>query len=111
MLRAVRATGGTARAVSDDDAMWGMGELARLEGAFVCPEGAALVAAARDLRAAGELGEHETVVLLNTGAGIKCHPDGGRAPANVATLPIGGRMPACSPAAPCAAPCSCGLAR
>ena len=111
VLRAVRATGGTAVTVTDNDALWGMGELARKEGAFICPEGAALVAAARDLRAAGLLSADEKVVLLNTGAGIKCHHEGGRAPRNVATLPVGGRIPACSAAAPCAAPCSCGLAR
>jgi threonine synthase len=74
VLQAVRATGGTAIAVEDDAALWGLRRLARSEGAFICPEGAALVAAARDLRAAGFLQPDERVVLLNTGAGIK-YPD------------------------------------
>jgi len=74
VLQAVRATGGTAVAVEDPDALWGLQELARREGAFICPEGAALVAAARDLRKSGFLARDERVVLLNTGAGIK-YPD------------------------------------
>lgn len=74
VLQAVRATGGTAIAVEDADALWGLRELARREGAFICPEGAALVAAARDLRKSGFLARDERVVLLNTGAGIK-YPD------------------------------------
>lgn len=74
VLEAVRATGGTAIAVEDEAALWGLERLARLEGAFICPEGAALVAAARDLRASGFLQPDERVVLLNTGAGIK-YPD------------------------------------
>jgi len=74
VLQAVRATGGTAIAVQDPDALWGLRELARREGAFICPEGAALVAAARDLRTSGFLAKDERVVLLNTGAGIK-YPD------------------------------------
>lgn len=71
VLQAVRETGGTCLAVSDEDTLWGLQQLARLEGAFVCPEGAALVAAARTLRTQGWLQERERVVLLNTGAGIK----------------------------------------
>jgi len=44
---------------------------ARTEGAFVCPEGAAALAAVRVLRETGWLSEKERVVVLNTGAGIK----------------------------------------
>ena len=104
----MRESGGTGVAVTDEDAMWGMDVLARTEGAFICPEGAALVAAARDLRRSGWLKESDSVVLLNTGAGIKCHPTG--VAARVATLPIRGDIPPCSAASPCAAPCSCGMA-
>ena len=74
VLQAVRETGGTCVAVKDEDTLWGLEQLARQEGAFVCPEGAALVGAARSLRAQGWLQERERVVLLNTGAGIK-YPD------------------------------------
>jgi threonine synthase len=74
VLDAVRATGGTCVAVSDDEILAGLRELARLEGAFVCPEGAALVGAARALLAAGHLRPDDEVVLLNTGCGLK-YPD------------------------------------
>ncbi len=71
VLEAVRATGGTAVAVDDGAIMAGLRDLARLEGAFVCPEGAATVAAARALLARGVLAATDRVVLLNTGCGLK----------------------------------------
>lgn len=74
VLRAVRETAGTCLAVGDEEIRQGVQELGRMEGAFICPEGGALVAAARRLRASGWLGAQEQVVLLNTGAGIK-YPD------------------------------------
>ena len=49
-------------------------ELASLEGAFVCPEGAAVLAGLKKLRDADWLKAGEIAVLLNTGAGIK-YPD------------------------------------
>jgi threonine synthase len=74
VLQAVRATGGTCVAVSDEDTLWGLEQISRLEGAFICPEGASLVAAARNLLRDGWLQADQRVVLLNTGAGIK-YPD------------------------------------
>jgi threonine synthase len=74
VLEAVRATGGTCVAVSDEETMWGLTQISRLEGAFICPEGASLVAAARVGLKEGWLSSQERVVLLNTGAGIK-YPD------------------------------------
>lgn len=74
VLEAVRATGGCALAVDDDDLLRGAADATRLEGTFVCPEGGATVAAARQLREAGWIKEHDEVVLLNTGAGNK-YPD------------------------------------
>jgi threonine synthase len=50
-----------------------LGELARA-GLWLCPEGAALLPAARRLRAEGWIREGERVVLLNTGAGL-VYPD------------------------------------
>ncbi len=41
------------------------------EGNFVCPEGAATFAAARELLAQGWIKPEEEVVLLNTGTGLK----------------------------------------
>ena len=47
---------------------------ARLEGMFLCPEGAATVTAARHLAQTGWLSGDDEVVLLNTGAGV-IYPD------------------------------------
>jgi threonine synthase len=74
VLQAVRATGGTCIAVSDEDTLWGLQQISRLEGAFICPEGASLVGAARRLKEQGWLQPGDRIVLLNTGAGIK-YPD------------------------------------
>ncbi|MGE5673823.1 MAG: threonine synthase [Mycobacterium leprae] len=74
VLEAVRATGGTCVAVPDADTLWGLQEVSRLEGTFICPEGASLVGAARNLLREGWLRPDEQVLLLNTGAGIK-YPD------------------------------------
>lgn len=90
ILDAIYDTGGTAVAV-DDEALLAAQELcARLEGAFVCPEGAAAFAAVRLLRKDGWLAEDEEVVVLNTGAGIK-YPD--TVTVTVPTLDIGEKLP------------------
>ncbi|HYF78129.1 MAG TPA: threonine synthase [Symbiobacteriaceae bacterium] len=74
VLQAVRATGGTCVAVPDADTLWGLEQISRLEGAFICPEGASLVGATRNLLREGWIRPDEKVLLLNTGAGIK-YPD------------------------------------
>ena len=74
VLQAIAETDGCAKAVSDEQILAALGELAHEEGAFVCPEGAAIYAAARELREEGWIREQDRVVLLNTGAGIK-YPD------------------------------------
>jgi threonine synthase len=71
ILRALRATAGYAIAVEDDAILAGQEQLARTEGPFICPEGAACFAAAEQLRRDGWLGPDEAVVIINTGAGIK----------------------------------------
>lgn len=71
ILDAVYATGGTAIAVSDEETLDEQARCARLEGAFVCPEGAAALAAVKALREDGWLSVDDEVVVLNTGAGIK----------------------------------------
>jgi threonine synthase len=71
ILTAIRETEGTAIAVSDEDMLDAMGELAREEGCFACPEGAATLAALRQMRASGEIGSGQRVVLFNTGSGLK----------------------------------------
>lgn len=71
MLDAIYDTGGCAVAVDDEELLAEVRELARLEGAFICPEGAATVAAVRRLRGSGWLARDDRVVLLNTGTGLK----------------------------------------
>jgi threonine synthase len=71
MLKAIRETGGTAVAVSEEDLMDGMLELAETEGCFACPEGGASLAALRQLRASGEVKGDDRVILFNTGSGLK----------------------------------------
>jgi len=71
LLRAVRETGGTAVAVSDEEIIEAIGDLGRFAGIASCPEGAATVAAARVLVSRGELDAGERVVVINTGSGLK----------------------------------------
>jgi threonine synthase len=71
VLEAVRATAGTAVAVSDEALLAEQRQLASDEGTFICPEGAACFAAARHLRESGFLSGTDEVVVLNTGAGLK----------------------------------------
>ena len=80
VLRAVRETGGTAVAVDDPDLLAAQREVARHEGSFICPEGAACVAAVGQLREAGWLSARDEVVVLNTGTGLEVprHRAGGR---------------------------------
>ncbi|GAB4356698.1 MAG: threonine synthase [Bryobacter sp.] len=71
ILRALRESGGTAIAIEDDAALAAGVELARTEGLFVAPEGAACVEAVRRLLASGYLNPGERIVIYNTGAGLK----------------------------------------
>ncbi|GLY75949.1 threonine synthase [Actinoallomurus iriomotensis] len=91
VLRAVRQTGGTAVAVTDEELLAAQAELAELEGAFICPEGAACFAALGRLRDAGHLDADDEVVVLNTGAGVK-YPETVRV--DVPLLAKDGRIPA-----------------
>jgi threonine synthase len=74
VLDAVYDTGGTAIAVDDESLLADQREVARTEGSFVCPEGAACFTAVRRLRESGWLSGTEQVVVLNTGTGLK-YPD------------------------------------
>ena len=70
VLDALYATGGTAVSVTDEALLADQRAVARLEGTFICPEGAACFAAVRQLRASGWLSETDEVVVLNTGTGL-----------------------------------------
>jgi threonine synthase len=71
MLRAIRASSGTAIAVSDDAIVQMTQALLRIEGISAAYEGAATLVAARELLDRGWLEPHEKIVCLNTGAGWK----------------------------------------
>jgi threonine synthase len=71
VLEAIRATAGTAVAVTDEQLLASQRQAARAEGTWVCPEGAACFAAVAQLRRSGWLAEHDEVVVVNTGAGLK----------------------------------------
>jgi threonine synthase len=68
VLQAVRETGGTAVAVSDEAIASAMRTVAAEEGLFAAPEGAATFAGAAELRRRGDLSEEDRVVLVNTGS-------------------------------------------
>jgi threonine synthase len=67
----LRTSRGTALAVSDAEIKAAVRELASSEGIFAAPEGAATVVAARRLYQSGWMRPEETVVLYNTGGGLK----------------------------------------
>jgi threonine synthase len=71
VLQAITETNGCAVAVDDEDILAEQALVARLEGNFICPEGAANFAAIRQLRESGWIHADDQVVALNTGAGLK----------------------------------------
>ena len=71
ILNAIRESGGGALTVSDDEIRDYMGRVARSEGMFICPEGAATAAALEKLLSDSVLDPDENILLLNTGSGLK----------------------------------------
>jgi threonine synthase len=71
ILRALRESNGTAIAVSDEEMLEAANLIGRTQGIFVCPEGAAPLVAFQRLREQGWIADEETVVLFNTGSGLK----------------------------------------
>ena len=71
ILQSLRESGGGAITVSEDEILSDLRAVASLEGMFICPEGAAIVAALRKLLADGTLSPDESILLLNTGSGLK----------------------------------------
>jgi threonine synthase len=71
ILDALRASGGTAVAVTDEELISATREIGASCGLFVAPEGAACLPALRKLMAVGEVKASDRVVLFNTGAGVK----------------------------------------
>lgn len=71
ILKALEESNGTAVAVSDAELLADMKRVAKIEGIFLCPEGAAAVTAVRHLTKQGFVRPKDTVVVFNTGLGYK----------------------------------------
>jgi threonine synthase len=71
ILQGLKDSRGTAVTVTDDEIRLAQARLARLEGIFAAPEGAATLAALEKLVAAEWVAPSERVVLFNTGSGLK----------------------------------------
>jgi threonine synthase len=71
ILDIVGNSGGVAIAVTDEEIMDALREWARMEGIFAAPEGAAVLAAYRKLLDSAFFGPEDSVVLFNTGSGLK----------------------------------------
>ncbi len=71
ILRAIRASGGAAVAVSDEALEAGVRLIGSTTGVFAAPEGGATAAALPILLERGLLRPEEEVVLFNTGSGLK----------------------------------------
>jgi threonine synthase len=71
ILAYVRASGGSALTVTDDEMRAACDEIGAAEGLFVAPEGGAAWAAAKKLVATGLVRPNEKIVVFNTGSGFK----------------------------------------
>jgi len=71
ILKAIDESNGSAVAVSDEEIVAAVHDIATKEGLFICPEGAATVVALKVLLQENKLAPNESVLLFNTGAGIK----------------------------------------
>jgi len=71
ILQNIYDSAGTAIAVSDEAILESQGQLARAEGIFAAPEGAATLAALKILIEQKWVQPNERIVLFNTGSGLK----------------------------------------
>jgi threonine synthase len=71
ILKVIYETEGCAVAVGDDEILRAQQMLATQEGVFCCPEGAATLSATIQLTKSGWIRPGESVILLNTGTGLK----------------------------------------
>lgn len=71
ILDAIEKSNGIALSVKDEEILESVQLLAKEEGIFACPEGAATLWAVKNLKEEGWLKGGETVLLLNTGTGLK----------------------------------------
>jgi threonine synthase len=71
ILEILKASGGLALAATDAEILEAVRHWGQVEGIFAAPEGAASLVAYQNLRASGFFGADDTVVLFNTGSGLK----------------------------------------
>ena len=71
ILQDIYESQGTALAVSDESILDSQRQLATMEGIFAAPEGAATLAALKELIQQGWVHPEERIVLFNTGSGLK----------------------------------------
>ncbi len=71
MLDILKKSNGTAVSVSDEDLVAGAREIGKNEGIFAAPEGGAVLKAMVKLLETGWIQRDESVVLFNTGSGVK----------------------------------------
>ena len=71
MLQALRESKGTALSVTDEAMLTEIPRVGRAEGIFFCPEGAACLAALRQLTKEGWIKSSDEVVIFNTATGLK----------------------------------------
>jgi threonine synthase len=71
ILEIVRASGGTALAIPDEQILASLKDWAQNEGIFLSPEGATATAAYDRILADGFLKPQDRVVIFNTGSGLK----------------------------------------
>jgi threonine synthase len=71
ILDILRKSHGTAVSATDEEILDATRHWAKTEGIFAAPEGAACLVAYRKLMASGFLKPEDTVVLCNTGSGLK----------------------------------------
>lgn len=80
ILTALNESKGCAITVSDDELLKAQTNVAQQEGVYICPEGAAAFAATRKLARTKWIHPEESVIVLNTGAGIKYRKDSSNLP-------------------------------
>jgi threonine synthase len=71
MMKVIKESGGTAIAVSEEDIIDGVLELAKKEGILLSPEGAATWQAMIQMKNTGLINGEEKILLLNTGSAYK----------------------------------------
>lgn len=70
ILKVIRESNGLALSVHDEDIRFAMRDFSRSEGIFVCPEGAATLAALKKLMSRNLVDKDEKILLYNTGSGF-----------------------------------------